>query len=145
MTFRWQKMADKTFMNVLAQYTVVSINIWLEKLERTFVDSVSTFACWKHSHHVDYITWMEWVKSVHNQFTPVNRFQHTALTYRLQNTIFIQNVLKKAQTTSGARGSVVVKALGYKPEGHGFETWWGEILNLPNTSGCTRPWGSLSL
>jgi recombinational DNA repair protein RecT len=27
MTFRWQKMADKTFMNVLAQYTVVSINI----------------------------------------------------------------------------------------------------------------------
>jgi hypothetical protein len=36
----------------------------------------------------------------------------------------------------GARGSVVVKALSYKPEGCGFET---------NTSGHTRPWGLLSL
>jgi hypothetical protein len=45
----------------------------------------------------------------------------------------------------GARGSVVVKALGYKPVGRGFETWWGEILNLPNLSGRTRPWGLLSL
>jgi hypothetical protein len=26
----------------------------------------------------------------------------------------------------GARGSVVVKALCYKPEGHGFETRWRE-------------------
>jgi hypothetical protein len=25
--------------------------------------------------------------------------------------------------------------LGYKPEGRGFETRWGEILNLPNPSG----------
>jgi hypothetical protein len=41
--------------------------------------------------------------------------------------------------------SVVVKALGYKPESRGFETRWGEILNLPNPSGRTRPWGSLSL
>jgi hypothetical protein len=42
-------------------------------------------------------------------------------------------------------GSVAVKALGYKPEGRGFETRWGEILNLPNPSGRTRPWGLLSL
>jgi hypothetical protein len=28
------------------------------------------------------------------------------------------------------------------PEGRGFETRWGEILNL---SSCTRPWGLLSL
>jgi hypothetical protein len=40
-----------------------------------------------------------------------------------------------------ARGSLVVKALGYKPEGRGFETRWGEILNLHNSSGRTRPWG----
>jgi hypothetical protein len=39
----------------------------------------------------------------------------------------------------------MVKALGYKPEGRGFETRWGEILNLPNPSGSTRPWGLLSL
>jgi hypothetical protein len=29
----------------------------------------------------------------------------------------------------GARGSVVVKALCYKPEDCGFETQWGEILD----------------
>jgi hypothetical protein len=41
----------------------------------------------------------------------------------------------------GARGSVVVKALSYKPEGRGFHSRWGEFLNLPNPSGRTRPWG----
>jgi hypothetical protein len=30
----------------------------------------------------------------------------------------------------GARGSLVVKALGYKPESRRFETLWSEILNL---------------
>jgi hypothetical protein len=45
----------------------------------------------------------------------------------------------------GARGSVVFKALCYKPEGRGFDSWWGEFLNLPNPSGRTRPWGLLSL
>jgi hypothetical protein len=44
-----------------------------------------------------------------------------------------------------ARGSVVVKALCYKPEGLGFETRWGECLNLPNPSSRSRPWGLLSL
>jgi hypothetical protein len=39
----------------------------------------------------------------------------------------------------------MVKVLGYKPEGRGFETRWGEILNLPIPSGRTRPWGTLSL
>jgi hypothetical protein len=41
--------------------------------------------------------------------------------------------------------SLVVKALGYKPEGRRFEYRWGEILNLPNPSGRTRPWGLLNL
>jgi hypothetical protein len=41
-------------------------------------------------------------------------------------------------------GSLVVKALGYKPKSCGFETRWGEILNLRNSSGHTRPWGLLS-
>jgi hypothetical protein len=44
-----------------------------------------------------------------------------------------------------ANGSLVVKALGYEPEGRGLETRWGEILNLTNPSGRTRPWGLLSL
>jgi hypothetical protein len=30
----------------------------------------------------------------------------------------------------GAPGSVVVKALCYKPEGHGFDSRWGEFLIL---------------
>jgi hypothetical protein len=45
----------------------------------------------------------------------------------------------------GAHVNVVVKALCYKPEGRWFETQCGEFLNLPNPSGRTRPWGSLSL
>jgi hypothetical protein len=40
----------------------------------------------------------------------------------------------------GARGSVMVKALCYKPEGRGFDTRWDGFLNLPNPSGRTRPW-----
>jgi hypothetical protein len=41
--------------------------------------------------------------------------------------------------------NLVVKALGYKSEGRGFETRWREILHLPNPSGRSRPWGLLSL
>jgi hypothetical protein len=32
--------------------------------------------------------------------------------------------------TLGARGSVVVKALCYKPESRGFDTRWGEFLKI---------------
>jgi hypothetical protein len=44
-----------------------------------------------------------------------------------------------------ARGSLVFKMLSFNPEGRGFETRWGEILNLPNPFGSTRPWDFLSL
>jgi hypothetical protein len=40
---------------------------------------------------------------------------------------------------------IVVKALCYKLEGRGFGTRWSDFLNLLNPSGCTRPWGLLSL
>jgi hypothetical protein len=46
---------------------------------------------------------------------------------------------------SGAHSNLVVKVLGYKLEGRGFEIRWGEILNLPNPSGRAGPWGLLSL
>jgi hypothetical protein len=39
----------------------------------------------------------------------------------------------------GARGSVVVEAVRYKPEGHAFQA--GEVYDF---SGRTRPWGLLS-
>jgi hypothetical protein len=44
-----------------------------------------------------------------------------------------------------AHSSVVVKALCYKLKGHGFETWWGEFLNLPSLSGHIRLRGTLGL
>jgi hypothetical protein len=37
--------------------------------------------------------------------------------------------------------SALVKTLCYKPEGRGFDSRWGEFLNLPSPSGRTRPWG----
>jgi hypothetical protein len=40
----------------------------------------------------------------------------------------------------GAQGSLVVKALCYKPEGRGFDTRWGNVLNVPIPSGRTRPY-----
>jgi hypothetical protein len=46
---------------------------------------------------------------------------------------------------SSGSGGVVVKALCYKLEGRGFETRWGEFLNLPNPSCPIRPWDLLSL
>jgi hypothetical protein len=42
-------------------------------------------------------------------------------------------------------GSVVVKVLCYKLEGHRFDTQWGDFLNSPNPSVRSRPWGLLSL
>jgi hypothetical protein len=38
------------------------------------------------------------------------------------------NVFLSFKVTRGARGIAVVKALCYKPEGRGFETWWGELV-----------------
>jgi hypothetical protein len=68
-------------------------------------------------------------------------------TANIQNNIKLHNVYNTLHTIwmMGACGSVVVKALCYKPEGHGFETRWGEFLNVPNPSGRIRPRGSLSL
>jgi hypothetical protein len=42
---------------------------------------------------------------------------------------------------------VVVMALCHKPEGRGLESRWSKwiFLNLPNPSGRTRSWGSLSV
>jgi hypothetical protein len=56
-------------------------------------------------------------------------------------------IYNKYTVNIGAHSSVVVKALCYKPEGHGFETWWSEwiFFNLPHPSGRNRPWSLLSL
>jgi hypothetical protein len=47
----------------------------------------------------------------------------------------------------GAHGSIMDKALCYKPEGLGSETRGGKriVFNFPNPSGRTTPWALLSL
>jgi hypothetical protein len=40
---------------------------------------------------------------------------------------------------NGQHSNIVDKALCYKLEGRGFDTRWGEFLNLPNPSGRTGP------
>jgi hypothetical protein len=44
-----------------------------------------------------------------------------------------------------AHSSLEVKVRIYKPEGHGFEALWSEILNLSNPSGSTKAWGLIRL
>jgi hypothetical protein len=67
--------------------------------------------------------------------------------YRLQNySDGPKKTTKNARMADmlGAHGSLVVEALGYKPEGRLFESRCGEILNLTNHSGRTMPWGLIS-
>jgi hypothetical protein len=59
-------------------------------------------------------------------------------------TMPVSSYSTKSVVASGARGSVVVKELCYKPEGRVFETLWGEFLSFPNLSGRIMPWGSFS-
>jgi hypothetical protein len=77
------------------------------------------------------------------------RYLITLLVFRIllqlsKNFAFVMKFITSA-SNRGARGSVVVKALCYKPEGRGFDSRWGEFLNLANASGRSRPWGLLSL
>jgi hypothetical protein len=47
--------------------------------------------------------------------------------------VMIVFVFRISLFRDGARGSVVVKALFYKPEGRGFDSRWGKFLNLPKS------------
>jgi hypothetical protein len=38
----------------------------------------------------------------------------------------VEFILVDVHVCCGARGSLVVKVLCYKPENRGFETWWAE-------------------
>jgi hypothetical protein len=57
--------------------------------------------------------------------------------YRFNSPEFINNL--NCDNMSGARSSIVVKAICYKPEGRGFNTQWGEFLNLPNPLAALGP------
>jgi hypothetical protein len=60
---------------------------------------------------------------------------------------FNQKQFEVLYSCAAARCTLVVEALGYKPEGRGFGTRLGEwiFFNLPNPSSRIRPWGLLSL
>jgi hypothetical protein len=61
-------------------------------------------------------------------------------------TVSARNIPSFCQINLGARGSLVVTALCYKPEGRGFDTRLGEFFfTLHNPSGRSRPWVLLSL
>jgi hypothetical protein len=51
----------------------------------------------------------------------------------------LKEPIRKLYTEPGARGSIVVKALCYKPEGRGFDTRCGDFLNLPNLQATLGP------
>jgi hypothetical protein len=61
--------------------------------------------------------------------------------------VLSHNFRVSTSTVKGARCSVVVKVLCYKPEGRGFKTRWNEwiFFSLPNPCRSTRPSGSFSL
>jgi hypothetical protein len=68
----------------------------------------------------------------------------------MESTIFWDStqciILFATWLVSGARGSVVVEEVCYKPEGRGFdEVKEFFFFNLPNPSSRIRPLGSLSL
>jgi hypothetical protein len=68
--------------------------------------------------------------TLYNQGCEIFKFGRTPYSSELSICWFISRL-----------GSVVVNALCYKPERHGFETRWGEWF----FSGRTRPWGLFSL
>jgi hypothetical protein len=92
------------------------------------------------------------IKNIFSQRTHGNLFKY--LDYPFKNCIsytrgkYLLSFIPESLKIRFVRGErvVVVTALCYKPENCGFETRWAEWLcfNLPNPSGCTRPWGSLS-
>jgi hypothetical protein len=89
-------------------------------------------------------------KLVNTKTCPVFCNELSAVSNNCRLTYFLFRISPKKKYSPafyvhGARGSVVVKALCYKLEGRGFDTLWGEFLNLPNPSGRARPWGLLSL
>jgi hypothetical protein len=67
-------------------------------------------------------------------------------TLRVQNFCTLHPTMEICTSVNGARSSVVVNALCYNPEGHGFETRWGDrifpiYLILPSALGLgfTQP------
>jgi hypothetical protein len=81
----------------------------------------------------------------HEEYESIRKLACERSTLAIWYTATVDRIYTLSIWRNGARGSVVVKALCYKPEGRGFDSRWGEFLNLPNPSGRTRPWGLLNL
>jgi hypothetical protein len=87
--------------------------------------------------------WNKWTKQDGRSKPYPEQDQATLQLCKLLFTINCNNILPL--TFQEGRGSLVVKALCYKPESHGIHTRRGFFLNLTNPSGRPRPWGLLSL
>jgi hypothetical protein len=94
------------------------------------------------------------VSEKHAAFVPMVKYKDSAPSFcksevgteQYSETSFPTYQIKRPHIPGNvARGSLVVKVLGYKAEGLGLEIRLGEMLNLPNPSGRSRPWGLLSL
>jgi hypothetical protein len=105
----------------------------------------------KHLFQQYFYCWVRGCAAITEQW--VHKPQHDSKTiFSFGSSDFLHHHAQRANHTTcltyssklGVGGSVVVKALCYKPEGRGFDTRWSEFLNLPILSGSTRPWGLLS-
>jgi hypothetical protein len=113
----------------------VSVNLWLRfsPHHRQLYSRNFSAVLVPSTHHFPTIG-VEW-RALHNKSATLHTYFR--LEYNSVNNYYFFKM--------GARGSVVVKALCYKPEGRAINTRWGEFLNVPNPSGRTRPWSLLSL
>jgi hypothetical protein len=71
----------------------------------------------------------------HSSRRSASLHKHMDFTFVIIVTIIIIIIIISSSSSSSS----------YKHQGRGFDSRWGEFLNLPNPSGRTRPWGLLSL
>jgi hypothetical protein len=100
-----------------------------------YLSKVITF--WLIFHLLHFMTFLQYL------FEPFSHIHYSSYSYC--NWLLAWTTIGSKGNMLCSRGSVVVKALCYKPEGRGFDTQWGEFLNLSNPSGRNMPWDLLSL
>jgi hypothetical protein len=87
-----------------------------------------------------------WAITIKVQYEKPN-YKASVMLIRSMPRLQLTNLHFENRHCVGQRRSIVVETQCYKPDVHGFETVWGELnfFTLPNSSSCTRPWGSLTL
>jgi hypothetical protein len=128
--WHWHKIPAATGSNV-------SINIWSHLIIRCFLLSHSTFFFRIH--------FCCWYQSPPSHKVRDYGFEYWTLTEKYRERNWCSGNRARESFSKDTTKCKRAHALCYKPEGSGFDTRWGEFLNLPNPSGPTRPWGLLNL